>query len=152
MHMVCVYKCRQNTQKKKKPNKINESKFKKIKSTIYITPSSASNLRCRLTTLDHNCFDSILSRLSLEKHLPVKASLEQNAFVVVWICLAQGVALLEGVAFLEYVYHFGGGLWGPSSCLEASLFMAVFRSRSRTLSSFSSTLSFWKLPCFLPWW
>ena len=33
--------------------------------------------------------------------------------VVVWICLAQGVALLGGVAYLGEVCHCRGGLWNP---------------------------------------
>ena len=66
--------------------------------------------------------------------------------MVIWTCLAQGMALL-GVALMERVCHCWGGLLDPPpSCLEASL-LAAFRSRCRTLSSFSST----KTACTWPW-
>ena len=48
--------------------------------------------------------------------------------VMDYICLAQGVALVEGVALLEEVCHSGGGLGDtPPSCLRMlSLFLASF--------------------------
>jgi hypothetical protein len=54
--------------------------------------------------------------------------------VVVWICLAQGVALSGSVALLKEVHHHGGGLCSSSQCRKASL-LAAFRSRCRTFSS-----------------
>jgi len=48
--------------------------------------------------------------------------------MMVFICLAQGVALLEGMALLEEVCHCGGGIGDPHpSCLGLfSLFLASF--------------------------
>jgi len=55
--------------------------------------------------------------------------------VVVWICLAQEVALLGGVALfgvgvamLEEVCHCGGGQWAPSpSHMGTSLLLGALR-------------------------
>ena len=47
--------------------------------------------------------------------------------VMVCICLAQGVAVLGGVALLEWVCHCGHGLLDPHpSCPEASILLAAF--------------------------
>jgi len=44
----------------------------------------------------------------------------------IWICLAQGVALLGGVALLEEVCHCVSGLWDPSpSCLETVFWLPL---------------------------
>ena len=68
--------------------------------------------------------------------------------MVVWLCLAQGVALLRSVGLLEEVYHYWHGLWDPPpSCLEESLVLACFGGRCRTLS-YSNTTSVCRLPCF----
>jgi hypothetical protein len=60
------------------------------------------------------------------------------------------------VALLEKVCHCGGSLWGLLcwSYAQASVTQSsdAFRSRGRTFSSFSSTISAWMLPCFPPWW
>ena len=67
--------------------------------------------------------------------------------VVVWICLAQRVALLGGVALLMKVHHYAdwpGDL--PPSCLEASLLLSAFGWRCRTLS-FPSPITAWTLSC-----
>ena len=48
---------------------------------------------------------------------------EWNAMVCV--CLVQGVALIGGVALLEYVYHCGYGL--KTLTLEVNLPLAAFR-------------------------
>jgi hypothetical protein len=63
--------------------------------------------------------------------------------VVVWVCLAQKVALLGGVAFLSRcslvggrVCHCRGGQWDPlPNHMEASLLLVAFRWRCRTLSA-----------------
>jgi len=49
--------------------------------------------------------------------------------VMVYICMAQGVALLEGVTLLEEVCHCEGGLGDPlPSCLRMlCLFLGSFR-------------------------
>jgi hypothetical protein len=71
---------------------------------------------------------------------------------VVWICLAQGMTLLEGVALLEEVCYCGSGLLDPPPrCLEASLLLFAFRIRCRPLSS-SSAIPAWMPACFSPWW
>jgi hypothetical protein len=54
-------------------------------------------------------------------HLPQ----QDHTYLCFRICLAQGVALLGGVAWLEEVSHIGGGLGDPPpNCLEASLLFA----------------------------
>jgi len=66
--------------------------------------------------------------------------------VVVWICLAQGVPLLVGVALLEEVCHSGGWQWDlPPNHMGASLLVA-FRWRCRTLS-YSCAMPVWTSPC-----
>lgn len=80
-------------------------------------------------------------------------SLRSCTSVVVWLCLANGVALLGGVGLLEELCHCGSGIWDPPpSCLETSLLQATFISRCRILSASSSTMSTCLLPCFLLWW
>jgi hypothetical protein len=67
--------------------------------------------------------------------------------VIVWICLARGVALFGGVALLELVCHCGRGLWDPHpNSLEVSIQLAAFRWRCRPLS-YSCTRPAWMLPC-----
>jgi hypothetical protein len=52
------------------------------------------------------------------------------------------------VVLLEGVYQCGGGQWDPPpSSPWVSLLLAIFWSRCRALSSFSSTMSVWMLPC-----
>jgi hypothetical protein len=77
----------------------------------------------------------------------------RKPLVVVWICLAQEVALLGGVALLEEVCHCGCGLWDPFSnqWRRLSLLLTAFRLRCRTLCSFSGTVIIWMLPCLLSW-
>jgi hypothetical protein len=68
--------------------------------------------------------------------------------VVVWICLAQGVVLLAGMALLEEVCHCGGGLWvPPPRCLKVSLLLSAFGSRCRTFGSPAPYLPGW---CCIP--
>jgi hypothetical protein len=44
----------------------------------------------------------------------------------IWICLAQEVAQLGGVALLEEVCHCVGGLWDPPpSCLETVVWLPL---------------------------
>jgi hypothetical protein len=60
------------------------------------------------------------------------------------------MALLEEV---KKVYHWGLGDGFevlPPSHMEASLLLFGFRTRYRTLISFSFTMPAWMLPCFLP--
>jgi hypothetical protein len=55
----------------------------------------------------------------------------QYSGVVVWICLAKGMALLGGLALLDEVCHCMGGLWGPPlTCMKIlSLLLTAFWSR-----------------------
>jgi hypothetical protein len=56
-----------------------------------------------------------------------------------------------GLVLLDKVCHFGSELRDHSpSCLEASLLLFAFRTRYRTLSSFSSVMPAWMLPCIPP--
>jgi hypothetical protein len=63
------------------------------------------------------------------EHLQVKMCGQRDKLcVMVYICSAQGTALLRGVALLEYVCHCKDGLKCPQpSCLEASNLLATFR-------------------------
>ena len=69
--------------------------------------------------------------------------------LMVCICSAQGVALLEDVAKLQEVCHSGDGLGdSPPSCQRMLiLFLASFVSRYRTFIS-SYIMPAWMLPCF----
>jgi hypothetical protein len=68
--------------------------------------------------------------------------------VMVCICSVQGVALLEGMwPCWSRCVIVGVVSKNPyPSCLEASILLAAFRWRCRTLSS-SCTMSAWMLPC-----
>ena len=70
---------------------------------------------------EHTHWLSTVKRSAMKTYIQVTYGLNRLCFgiyiVVVWICLAQGMALLGSVALLEEVCHRGARLWDlPPSC------------------------------------
>jgi hypothetical protein len=58
--------------------------------------------------------------------------LTKTIYAVVWICLAQGVAPLWGMALLKELCHCGSGLWDPPPSFQQVSILFVFGTRYRT--------------------